>query len=250
MYHSFSIKFFICALLLGAYSYAQSATYKGHAPWVGDTLQGVPCRGPDINFGPFDYLLRHQLPKKLSVVEKYHFAPSVEQLIKGQTTVSPMGDISYTLTAWPNHHRALYSAIRHRLNTLRSQKKSRYTEAECFLQRAINFSPKDGTAYMLYGILLHQTNHRDMALENYRKSLEIQPQNAQTKYNLALLLVDLKKYAEAKEYAVELYSKGYPLPGLKDNLKSAGQWSKEDEKKLQTDLNGVSKVEQQADHKT
>tara|TARA_R110001592_G_scaffold246427_1_gene508253 strand:- start:82245 stop:82976 length:732 start_codon:yes stop_codon:yes gene_type:complete len=243
MFHSFSIKFFLCALLLGTYSYAQTATYKGHAPWVGDTLQGVPCRGPEINFGPYDYLQRHQFSKELKVVEKYHFAPSVEQLIEGQTTVSPMGDVSYTLTAWPNHHRALYSAIRDRLNTWKSPKKSRYTEAECFLQRAIHFSPKDGTTYMLYGILLHQINHRTMALENYRKALEIQPQNAQTKYNLALLLIDMKEYAEAKKYALELYTKGYPLPGLKDNLKSVGQWNKEDEKKLHSESSGIPKVE-------
>jgi tetratricopeptide (TPR) repeat protein len=197
-----------------------------------------------MNFGPYDYLLRYHFPKELKVVEKYHFAPSVEQLIEGQTTTSPMGDISYTLTAWPNHHRALYSAIRDRLNNWKSPKKSRFTEAECFLQRAIHFSPKDGTTYMLYGILLHQTGHKSAALENYRKALAIQPQNAQTKYNLALLLVDQKEYVEAKEYAVELYSKGYPLPGLKDNLKSAGQWHEEDEKKLHTDLNGISKVEQ------
>lgn len=228
MLRSFSIKFFICALLLGAYSYTQSATYKADAPWIGDTLKGVPCRGPKMKFGPYDYLLRHQFPNQLKVVEEYHFAPSVEQLIKGQTTVSPMGDISYTLTAWPNHHRALYSSIRDRLNTWKSPKKSRWTVAECFLQRAIHFSPKDGTAYMLYGILLHQTNQRSMALKNYRKALEIQPQNAQAKYNLALLLVDMKEYAEAKKYALELYAKGYPLPGLKDNLKSAGQWSKGD----------------------
>jgi len=244
MYHSFFIKFFVCVFLLGTYSYTQSAPYKKHAPWVGDTLQGIPCRGPSMRFGPFDYLYRHQLPGKLGIVEKHHFDPNVEQLVKGQTTTSPMGDISYTLTAWPNHHRALYSAIRYRLNTWKSTTKSRYTNAECFLQRAIHFSPKDGTTYMLYGILLHQTGHKSAALENYRKALAIQPQNAQTKYNLALLLVDLKEYVEAKEYAVELYSKGYPLPGLKDNLKSAGQWHAEDEKKLHTDLNGISKVEQ------
>ncbi|MDX2465030.1 MAG: tetratricopeptide repeat protein [Porticoccus sp.] len=244
MHHSFFIKSFVYAILaVGMLSYTQAAPYKKYAPWVGDNFKGVPCRGPEMTFGPYDYLLRHQLPKELHIVEKHHFAPSVEQLIQGQTTTSPMGDISYTLTAWPNHHRALYSAIRFRVNTLNSKVKPKYTEAECFLQRAIHYSPEDGTAYMLYGILLHQTKHKNLALKNYRKALELQPQNAQAKYNLALLLVDLKKYAEAKKYALELYTKGYPLPGLKDNLKSVGQWNKEDEKKLHSESSGIPKVE-------
>ncbi|MEP3855838.1 MAG: hypothetical protein ABJM39_02190 [Porticoccus sp.] len=54
-----------------------------HAPWVGDTLKGAPCKGGMENFGPFDYLLRNQLPGQLSIVEKHHFNPQVEQLIKG-----------------------------------------------------------------------------------------------------------------------------------------------------------------------
>ena len=204
----------------------------GHASWVGDTLKGVPCRGGMENFGPFDYLKRNQLPNELGVVERYHFSSAVEQLIRGQTNSSPLGDISYTLKAWPNHHRALYSVIRHRISLWSNNKRypARFPPAECYLQRAIKFSPNDATVYMLYGILLHRTNHQKQALIQYRKAYEIDSTNVQTKYNLGLLLTELKKYSEAKKYALELYSRGYPLPGLKDKLKQAGHWTKADEK--------------------
>ena len=224
--HCFVLSLFSVFML---YSTSVFSAPVGHAPWVGDTLKGAPCKGGMENFGPFDYLLRNQLPGQLSIVEKHHFNPQVEQLIKGQNSISPLGDIDYTLMAWPNHHRALYSTIRHRINTWPDGHPSHYTPAECYLQRAIKFSPNDATTHMLYGILLHQTGHQQKALELYKKAIELDSHNPQIQYNLALLLVDLKKYPEARTYATSLYKRGFPLPGLRDKLKAAGQWSSGDD---------------------
>ena len=196
----------------------------GHAPWFGDTFENFPCNGSRENFGPFDYLKRQQLPNELGIVERYHFSLEVEQLIKGQTSASPLGDIAYTLRAWPNHHRALYSLVRHRISLWPKKYPSRHVPAECYIQRAIKFSPKDATVYMLYGILLHRTNHKDKALQQYEIARDIDPSNVQVKYNLGLLLIDFKRYPEAKQFAKELYSRGFPLPGLKDKLKKARKW--------------------------
>lgn len=229
-------------VLLLVISLNSNARPIGHAPWFGDTFENAPCNGSRENFGPFDYLKRKQLPNELGIVERYHFSLEVEQLIKGQTTASPLGDIAYTLRAWPNHHRALYSVIRHRISLWPKKYPVRYIPAECYLQRAIKFSPKDATTYMLYGILLHRTNHKDKALNQYEIALDIDPSNVQAKYNLGLLLVDLKKYPKAKQYAQELYSRGFPLPGLKDKLKKAGQWNKSDEENIKPKSSGVPKV--------
>jgi hypothetical protein len=54
--------------------------------------------------------------------------------------------------------------------------------------------------------------------------LKSEPTNVQIKYNLSLLLVELKEYREANEYAQELYARGFPLPGLKNKLTKAGKW--------------------------
>jgi tetratricopeptide (TPR) repeat protein len=218
----------------------------GHAPAAGDTFYGAPCVDVHENYGPFDYLQRKSLPGELRIVERYHFTPQVEQLIAPVSSVHVLGEISYTLKAWPNHHRALNSMVRHRVLTWGTRPKEylRYSPAECWLQRAIKFSPKDATVYMLYGMLLHQTDFMDKAVDNYKKALNIEPTHVQAKYNLALLLVDLKKYDEAKIYAIDLYSKGYPLPGLKDKLKKVGKWSEMDEKNLSPISSRVSEIQQ------
>jgi hypothetical protein len=217
----------------------------GHAPWVGETLKGAPCRGGSENFGPFDYLQRHSLPNELGIVEKYHFGPQVEQLISGMRT-GPMGvpdELDYTLRAWPNHHRALNSAIQYQMLKLNKNKNARYPPAECYLERAIKFSPEDGITRMLYGNLLQRARYKTRALQQYEQALELKPENVQIKYNLALLLVDLGKQKRAREYALELYSKGFPLPGLKDKLKKSGHWSKNDDNKKTTESGGVPSVQ-------
>ncbi len=236
----------IIILLLVGTSSTSHARPIGHAPAVGDSFDGAPCKDVRENYGPFDYLLRKDLPGELSIVERYHFTPQVEQLIAPVSSTHVLGEISYTLKAWPNHHRALNSAIRYRIRTwgTRPIEYLRYSPAECWLQRAIKFSPKDATVYMLYGMLLHQTGYKEKAAENYKKALQIEPKNVQTKYNFALLLVDLKKYDEAKIYAIELYRKGYPLPGLKNKLKKAGKWNAVDEKSVSNASSGIPEVQQ------
>ena len=218
----------------------------GHAPWVGESLSGAPCRGESENYGPYDYLQRHTLTAELGIVEKHHFGPQVEQLIGGMRTGSPEAvpsEIHYTLKAWPNHHRALNSIIQYQLIKLGKKKFTRFPPAECYLQRAIKFSPEDGTTRMLYANLLQRTGHKKNALKQYEKALTLQPKGIQVKYNLALLLVDLKKYERAKGYATELYTKGFPLPGLKNKLRKAGYWSKTDETKITEESSGVSEVQ-------
>ena len=234
----------ITLLLLGIHPMSYGVAI-GHAPAVGDTLHGAPCVDKQENFGPFDYLLRKNLPGELRIVEKYHFTPQVEQLIAPVSSTHVLGEISYTLKAWPNHHRALNSAVIHRVRTWgnRPSEYLKYSPAECWLQRAIKFSPKDATVYMLYGILLHQTGFMSKAAKNYEKALQLEPNNVQAQYNFALLLASQKKYSEAKKYALELYSRGYPLPGLKEKLKKAGKWSKEDEELLSSGSGGVSVVQ-------
>lgn len=244
--HSIGICSFlaILAITLGYPKDLQAAPI-GHAPWVGDTLGGAPCRGGRENFGPYDYLQRHTLTGQLGIVEKHHFGPQVEQLISGMRT-GPRGvpaELNYTLRAWPNHHRALNSIIQYQLLKADKKRDSRFPPAECYLERAIKFSPTDGITQMLYANLLQRTGHKKRALEQYEKALTLQPKGIQIKYNLALLLADLKKYERAKGYAVELYAKGFPLPGLKNKLRKAGYWSTTDDTRMTEQSGGVSEVQ-------
>lgn len=196
------------------------------APYIGDSFENVPCRGKDQGYGPYDYTLRHNYKEQLYLVESAHFKPQVQQLIRGVTNTSPLADLDYTLRAFPNHHPALYTAIRVRLfpETLNFGDIRTFTPAECWLQRAIYFSPNDSMSHMLYALLLHRTGETEKAIDYYEKSLEHNQQNAQAMYNYGLLLTELKRYDEAVAFAKKLYDRKFPLTGLKQKLISAGQW--------------------------
>ncbi len=198
---------------------APSATAQdaNPAPWIGTNFSGVHCEGRGQGYGPFDYRLRGSYTAELSLVESAHFTPAVENLISGATNTSPMSDIDYTLRAWPNHHRALNSIIRFNLNDPKSQTAG-YPAAECYLNRALNFAPKDATARMLYAVLLHRIGSQKEALEVYQQASELEPDNMQIMYNKALLLADMGQRSEAEAIATFVYSREFPLPGLRRKL--------------------------------
>ena len=60
------------------------------------------------HYGPYDYRTQRD---KLLIVEQYHFTPSVENLIHGESG-SLGNELSYTLNTSPNHHRALVAMMR------------------------------------------------------------------------------------------------------------------------------------------
>ena len=112
--------FSIISLLLGALPLPAIAA-KGFAPWVGNTFQETPCVGRKQGYGPYDYTQRAALAHNLSIVENFHFTPNVENLRKGENGSVP-GDIDYTLSAWPNHHRALNAISRFDLGGYKTKK--------------------------------------------------------------------------------------------------------------------------------
>jgi tetratricopeptide (TPR) repeat protein len=163
---------------------------------------------------------------QLELNERFHFTASVENLTGGQSGSIP-ADIDFMLRAWPNHHRALNSLSRYQLQISREDRQP-LAPVECYFQRAINFSPRDGVSRLLYGIYLHKSGHLEKALEQYRGAEEIAPTDAQIQYNMALCLVDMERYEEARKYADQLYGNGFPLPGLKRKLTEAGYWAEGD----------------------
>ena len=215
--------------------------------WPGETLAGVKCQGREQGFGPFDYTdptytvagnyTRHgRNEAPLRTVEKVHFLPKVERLIEGHTAVDPMGDIDYTIRAFPNHHRALYSVIR---NYLRQPPASNrdgqadkfrpgytgFPPPECYLQRAQYFAPEDGMIPALFGLYLHRREDLDGALVQYKKAEKQLGDNqyAELYYNLGLLYFDRGEYSEAQEYADKAYALNYQLPGLRRKLEQLKQ---------------------------
>jgi len=161
--------------------------------------------------------------KGLTVVETFHFGPQVEALQRGMTgTIG--SDISYTLEHFPNHPRALASMARLAMRSKKPQAPGASLSVECYFRRALAFVPADGATRALFGAYLLSMKRDQEAVEELQAALETQEVNAAAWYNLGLAQVRLKNWASALAAAHKAYTLGFPLPGLRQQMKAAGQW--------------------------
>ncbi len=200
---------FILAILLGIINHASAEDVPG-------------CGDLQNPYGPFNYNTRKN---KLRVVEKHHFTPTVENLIKGQS--GPIdGDIDYTLRASPNHHRALFAIIQWENAQIAKNKlyRPKHYSAECYIKRAIKFAPKDPVIYMIYGLFNHKRKKLEAAIKYYQIAIKLDPGYTEAYYNLGILYYEKNNYRMAEENAMKAYDLNYPLPGLRSKLIKSGHW--------------------------
>jgi len=182
------------------------------------------CGNLENAYGPFDYTNPIDLAKKLAVVEKHHFRPETERLIKIRGGNEVIDDLDYTLRAFPNHHRALMAMARYRLITPWSIENPRYRSADCYFKRAIAMNPADSVVYMIYGIYKHKLKKYDDAEKLYLKALSGLSASAELQYNLGLLYFVKENYEKSREHAKKAYGLGFPLKGLENKLKKKKAW--------------------------
>jgi tetratricopeptide (TPR) repeat protein len=127
-------------------------------------------------------------------------------------------DLQYMLVRWPNHPKALQMVADIAIQT----KDSAY--AVKWFEKAIDAFPSVYQSYTLYGIYLYRTQKYDNATVEFRKAVELNPNSSETNYNLGLALAAEHKYEEANKYAQRAYGLGYPLDGLRKQLKEAKAW--------------------------
>jgi tetratricopeptide (TPR) repeat protein len=193
--------------------------------WPGKDLKGQPCQNPGREGQPpHDYRNPEHRRDHLPVVEQAHFTRNVQMLVKGERGPLPQ-DIVYTLRAFPNHTPALYSMMRFEQNKERDAiAESSWPAAECFLQRAIKYDPDNAKLYLLYGNYLKKKKQPEMALENYKTAVSIEPQSADLHLALGYLYFDLERYEEAVSQALKARELGSKKMKLYKKLKNAGKW--------------------------
>lgn len=158
-------------------------------------------------------------------MERNHMNDGVRSLQRGQTTAAASGDLRFMVSTVPNHPDALALLIRlaERYRTENLPEAGPYT-VECWLHRAVVFSPKDGTAYLLYGTYLGRKGKADEAISALEKADSLRPGDINIAYNLGLMYFDKKDYERSRQFAKRAYGAGFPLQGLKKKLEQAGQW--------------------------
>lgn len=174
---------------------------------------------------PLDYNDLASRGHMLAMVEGAHFNINVEQLSRGETGQLPGPDLSYVLNAYPNHPRALNAMTRLALLEKTGAPAGVPFTVECFLQRAIAFAPNDRIPYLIYGNYLSKMERYPEALEKYKEAEKLDPDNANTLYNMGLTYFNLGQYDQALVYAKKAYAENFPLPGLRQKLKDKGVWS-------------------------
>jgi hypothetical protein len=180
------------------------------------------CGSLANHYGPYDYRTDRG---KLPIVDSAHFTPEVEALIRGHTSSrGPGGDINYTLTAFPNHHRALLAVLRYGEKMRPAQPRDLPLSVECYFERAVRFRPDDAIARMIYATFLSKNSRDPEATQQLELANALAEDNAFTHYNIGLIYFDMKNYAQAQAQAQKAYSLGSLSPELRDQLKSAGKW--------------------------
>lgn len=159
-------------------------------------------------------------------MERNHMNEDVRSLRRGQSTATASGDLRFMITTVPNHPDALSLFIRlaARNRTEHLPEAGPYT-VECWLHRAVTFSPNDGTALMLYGTYLGRRGEVDAAIGALEKADSLRPDDMNIAYNLGLMYFDKKDYERSRQFAKKAYGAGFPLPGLKKKLEQARQWA-------------------------
>lgn len=172
-------------------------------------------------YGPFDYRKRSE--GHLDVVEQAHFKPDVES---GSRSIANWvgDDLSYTLLAIPNHHRALGTLVKIAVGAKTLHIAHMKYPVECYFNRAIRYVPDDGMVRAIYADYLFRVKQPEKALEMLKQAIDLEPENAAINYNLGLMYMKKSDYQQAAIYAHKAYGLGFPLPGLKKMLVEAGKW--------------------------
>lgn len=207
--------------------------------WTGSTLDGLVCRGTPAIHGPFDYYAINDPTDalyqegRLWEIDDIHYGKGVRHAEKSPLTQFEYqlaaGEFDYTLRAIPNHPEALVSVVRLELRKRREEKQngivlsSSLPRPECYFQRAILFQPNAAYLPMLYGNYLHLIGEPSLAVGQYTKAIELDPDNAEIHYNIGLSYLELGDIANASVHADKAYSAGFPLPGLRNKLARAAE---------------------------
>ena len=182
---------------------------------------GMACGSLKNHYGPYDYRTDRD---KLEIVEDYHFTPEVEALIRGKSSAKLGADLSYTLNAFPNHHRALMSVMRYGQKLKTPQPADTQYSVECYFQRALRFRPDDAVARMIYATFLTTNGRSADALRELAQVEKTAGDNSFTYYNLGLIYLDMKEYDKALTQAHKAMALGFTRTGLRDKLVEAGKW--------------------------
>jgi tetratricopeptide (TPR) repeat protein len=154
----------------------------------------------------------------VTVVELYHLGPC-EKRLGARDYPRALAECGFILKIFPNHPTALL---------LTAQACEQWKSPRCMLddvfERAVSINPRAPETFVVQGIHLHRTNQYAKAIQSFKYALELDPNQMNAHYNIALTYLATKQFDLANAHAQRAYALGAILPGLRDRLTKAGYW--------------------------
>ena len=157
------------------------------------------------------------------IVEKHHFTPEVEALIRGKEGWLD-GDIAYTLHTSPNHHRALIAMARLGDRAGVPKLPNAAYSVECYFQRAVIFARDDTIVRCLYAQFLAKRKRPEEAKYQLDAAVEYAKDSGFSHFNIGLIYFELGAHEKALAEAHAALRLGFERPELVELLKAANKW--------------------------
>lgn len=218
------VKFCACAMLL-----LQAVAFGAVAQ---DHRAGCGAERPAGRFGPFDYRIDKYVyestygshAKRVWMVEQAHFTKKTEMLIRMRPNVPVGSDLSYTLDAYPNHHRALIALIRLGELEKTEQPLGSSNSIDCWFRKAFAFAPDDRIVRLINAQHLIATGKNSEAIDMLRLVATMGENEPFTQHNIGLLYFDMKDYDSALLQSHKAYRMGMTNQTLREQLTRVGKW--------------------------
>ncbi|MFY9510542.1 MAG: hypothetical protein WAQ05_06170 [Rubrivivax sp.] len=172
------------------------------------------------HYGPFDYTTQHG---RLQIVEQFHFTPKVEALLGGESGYLG-ADLTYTLNAAPNHHRALLAAMNYATRTNSETPPHMRMSVECYFDRAIRFRADDTVVRVLFAMYLARLKRMPEAERQLEAAVFYAADNGLSQNNIGLAYLEFGLYDKALQQAHRARKLGFEGTLLADRLKAVNQW--------------------------
>jgi tetratricopeptide (TPR) repeat protein len=162
--------------------------------------------------------------RDFKVFEWTHLAPARARVNAVQNLdYDVMNNLDFVLSKAPNHEPALRILIDWDLIGGKHHEAG-YKPPACYFIWAAQFAPDDSVVWNYGGYYFHRKGDTRRAMQWWQQALVVDPSNSEVHNTLGLIAFDEGDYERAREHAWAAYAAGYPLPTLRDKLKSAGQW--------------------------
>lgn len=173
-----------------------------------------------------DYYDIHTAGTKASNIVKHVEGAHLKREMLAMTRDAGIAaDLNYTLNKFPNHPAALDLVSRldqAKRKGYRQQGNGMAEPVDCYFHKALIVDDKQPETYVIWAMHYLRNDKLKLAKEKFEAAEKLGADDANFHYNYGLYYVSTRDYDNAFAQAKLAYARGYPLPGLMNQLEKKG----------------------------